>query len=102
MIVLIKPADKGTALSFLSGLYKVFPTEPCQLPDTKTILSFLLSDDEILKAFVTASDPVLQNIIFLKAGKHFLINFENSLACELDEKNRKFFCKYFFKLSTKI
>ena len=76
------PADKGFTFNFFSGLNNVFPTEPCQLPDTSIISSFLLVAAEILSALITASEPELQKIIFLKFGKKDFINFENLSACK--------------------
>ena len=78
----------------------VFPTEPCQLPDTSIISSFISGKVEI-SALITASEPELQKIIFLKFGKKDFINFENLSACKFGwEKIENFFVNI-FKLLTK-
>ena len=63
---LLSPADSEIGLFFLSGLNSVWSTDPCQLPVTEAIKSPLFTADDILKAFITASEPELQKMIFLK------------------------------------
>ena len=61
LYLLESPADKKFGFKFLSAENNNLSTEPCQLPVTATIFLLVIAFT-ILKLFIIASVPELQNI----------------------------------------
>ena len=75
--LLESPADKKFGFKFLSAENNNLSTEPCQLPVTATIFFLLVIAFTILKLFIIASVPELQNIELLN---NYLVYFFILLA----------------------